>query len=50
MNKNKKVFITGASGGIGTSICDKFLDNNFTLLLTSSSSNKLEILKKKIWR
>ena len=47
MNKNKKVFITGASGGIGTSICDKFLDNNFTLLLTSSSSGKLEILKKK---
>ena len=49
MNKNKKVFITGASGGIGASICDKFLDNNFTLLLTSSSSDKLESLKK-IWR
>ena len=47
MNKNKKVFITGASGGIGTSICDKFLDNNFTLLVTSSSLDKLEILKKK---
>ena len=47
MNKNKKVFITGASGGIGASICDKFLDNNFTLLLTSSSSDKLESLKKK---
>ena len=47
MNKNKKVFITGSTGGIGTSICDKFLNNNFTLLLTSSSSDKLERLKKK---
>ena len=47
MNKNKKVFITGSTGGIGKSICDKFLDNNFTLLLTSSSSDKLERLKKK---
>tara|TARA_B100000575_G_scaffold203250_1_gene164889 strand:+ start:3457 stop:4188 length:732 start_codon:yes stop_codon:yes gene_type:complete len=47
VNKYKKVFITGASGGIGSSICDKFLDNNFTLLLTSSSSDKLETLKKK---
>ena len=47
MTKNKKIFITGASGGIGTSVCDKFLDNNFTLLLTSSSSDKLEKLKKK---
>ena len=47
MKKNKKIFITGASGGIGSSICDKFLENNFTLLLTSSSSDKLERLKEK---
>ncbi len=47
MTKNKKIFITGASGGIGASICDKFLVNNFTLLLTSSSSDKLEKLNKK---
>ena len=47
MTKNKKIIITGASGGIGASICDKFLVNNFTLLLTSSSSDKLEKLNKK---
>ncbi len=47
MTKNKKIFITGASGGIGTSVCDKFLENNFTLLLTSSSYDKLDKLKKK---
>ena len=47
MTKNKKIFITGASGGIGTSVCDKFLENNFTLLLTSSSNDKLDKLKKK---
>ncbi len=45
MNKNKKIFLTGASGGIGTSICNKFLNNNYTLVLTSSSSEKLNILK-----
>ncbi len=45
MNKNKKIFLTGASGGIGTSICSKFLHNNYTLVLTSSSSEKLNILK-----
>ena len=41
----KKVLITGSSGGIGESICKKFLDNNFTLLLTSSSEEKLKSLK-----
>ena len=41
----KKVLITGSSGGIGESICKKFLDNNFTLLLTSSSEEKLNLLK-----
>ena len=48
MNKDKKkIFITGSSGGIGDSISDKFLDNNYTLVLSSSSDEKLEILKKK---
>ena len=41
----KKVFITGASGGIGTSICNKFLTKNYTLVLTSSSEDKLKLLK-----
>ena len=47
MNANKKIFITGASGGIGSAICEKFADNNFILILTSSSDNKILQLKKK---
>ncbi len=46
MNSNK-VFITGATGGIGSSVCEKFVNENFTLVLTSSSSEKIEILKNK---
>ena len=45
MNVNKKIFITGASGGIGSAICEKFKNNNFKLVLTSSSDEKIEILK-----
>ncbi len=45
MSQIKKVFITGASGGIGKSICQKFLDKNFILILTSSSDDKLKILR-----
>ena len=47
MNKINKIFITGASGGIGSAICDKFNEKNFSLVLTSSSDSKLEYLKKK---
>tara|TARA_B100001057_G_C22558540_1_gene836327 strand:+ start:111 stop:842 length:732 start_codon:yes stop_codon:yes gene_type:complete len=47
MTNFKKIFITGASGGIGSSICEKFLNENYTLVLTSSSPEKIEILKKK---
>ncbi len=47
MNENKKVFITGGSGGIGSAICEKFLKNNFTLVLTSSSDEKINNLKEK---
>ncbi len=47
INLNKKVFITGASGGIGSAICDKFFSENYTLLLTSSSDTKISDLKKK---
>ena len=46
MNKNKKVFITGASGGIGSALCEKFLEQNFCLVLTSSSTEKIQKLKK----
>ena len=44
---NKKIFITGASGGIGSAICKKFVDKNFKLVLTSSSDNNISKLKEK---
>ena len=47
MNENKKIFITGASGGIGSSICDKYINKKCTLIITSSSDTKIEILKNK---
>ena len=40
-----KVFVTGSSGGIGAAICKKFKDNNYSLILTSSSEKKIEDLK-----
>ena len=43
----KKILITGASGGIGSAIVDKFINNNYTLVLTSSSQSTLDILKDK---
>ena len=45
MNENKKIFITGASGGIGSAICKKFLDKKYTLVLTASSNEKINKLK-----
>ena len=42
---NKKIFITGASGGIGSAICKKFVDKNFKLVLTSSYDNNISKLK-----
>ena len=45
MNKINKIFITGASGGIGTAICNKFKSKNYTLILTSTSEEKIEKLK-----
>ncbi len=43
----KKVFITGSSGGIGSSITDKFFSLNYKLVLTSSSEQNIISLKKK---
>ena len=43
----KKILITGASGGIGSSIADKFLSNKYEMILTSSSSTTLTKLKQK---
>ena len=43
---NKKVLITGASGGIGKSLCEKFVESNATIICTSSDNEKLINLKK----
>ena len=47
MSQSKKIFLTGASGGIGTAVCEKFISNDFTLVLTASSNEKINILKNK---
>ena len=44
---NKKIFITGASGGIGLSICEKFKKKEYKLILTSSSKEKINFLQNK---
>jgi len=45
--KNKKVLITGASGGIGGALVEKFLSLNASVLGTGTNSEKLDNLKKK---
>ena len=42
---NKKVLITGASGGIGKSLCEKFIESNAIIICTSSNVEKLKNLK-----
>ena len=44
--KNKKVLITGSSGGIGKSLCEKFIKKGCKIIFTSSNIEKLQILKK----
>ena len=43
----KKILITGASGGIGSSIANKFLNKKYEMILTSSSDATLSKLKQK---
>ena len=43
----KKILITGASGGIGSAITNKFLKNQYQMILTSSSDVTLNNLKEK---
>jgi len=45
--KNKKVLITGSSGGIGASLCKIFLKMECKVIFTSSNDNKLSELKNK---
>jgi len=45
--KNKKVIITGATGGIGNSLVKKFTDNGSIILATGTKEEKLNNLKNK---
>jgi len=44
--KNKKVLITGATGGIGKALVKKFLSLEGTVLATGTNTEKLDALKK----
>ncbi len=45
--KDKKIIVTGASGGIGNSIVEKFYENGANILATGTRVEKLDELKKK---
>ena len=46
--KDKKIIVTGASGGIGNSIVEKLYDSGANILATGTRIEKLDELKKKI--
>ena len=45
--ENKKVIVTGATGGIGSSVVEKFIEMKATVLATGRNVSKLEELKNK---
>ena len=45
--ENKKAIVTGATGGIGSSVVEKFIEAKATVLATGRNGNKLEELKNK---
>ena len=47
MVKNKKIIVTGASGGIGNSIVEKLYNNGADILATGTRDEKLNELKQK---
>ena len=44
--KNKKVLITGATGGIGGALVKKFVSLGGNVLATGTNTGKLDTLKK----
>ena len=46
--KNKKILITGASGGIGYDLVKKFVSLEGNVLGTGTKTDKLDLIKKKI--
>ena len=45
--KNKKVIVTGATGGIGDAIVNRFVDQEAKVLATGTNIEKLKLLKDK---
>ena len=43
--KNRKIIITGATGGIGRSLVKKFSDSGSIILATGTKEEKLKSLK-----
>ena len=46
--KDKKILITGATGGIGNSLVEKFHNLGSLIVATGTNEEKLNKLKKKI--
>ena len=44
--KDKKVLITGATGGIGNSLIEKFINLGAIIVATGTNEEKLDNLKK----
>ena len=44
--KNKKILVTGASGGIGREIVKKFISLEGTVVATGTNLERLDLLKK----
>ena len=44
--KNKKILITGATGGIGGELVKKFVSLGGTVLATGTKAEKLDLIKK----
>ena len=44
--KDKKILITGATGGIGNSLIKKFYEQGSVVLATGTNENKLNLLQK----
>ena len=45
--KNKKILITGATGGIGNELVKKFSNLEGNIVATGTKAEKLDIIKKK---
>ena len=48
--QNKKIIITGATGGIGSALVEKFTNLGGTVLATGTKNEKLEAIKKKTFQ